>query len=361
MMNIEDLLKEFAQRGGSDLYLIPGNSPMVRLEGKVVSTGKPLLAAEDTNNLSSQIMNKAQKEVFGLRGQINLAYQDPESERFRVNIYRQKDTTALVIRRVKRKIPTIDKLNLPKILEELSREQRGLILVTGPTGCGKSSTLAAMIEHRNSERDGHIVTIEDPIEFLHHSKKSIISQREIETDVKSFSDGLRDALRQAPDVILIGEMRDEESAQQAIYFAETGHLVLSTLHSTNASQTLERILQFFPADRHPQILMLLSLNLKAIISQRLVWGDKDKRIPAVEIMIATPYIRDLIQEGNITEIKSAIEEGTEDGMQTFNQHLFELCKEGKIIHDEALSTSDSPRKLKLKVRNLPQDIREDDG
>jgi len=273
-----------------------------------------------------------------------------EAGRFRINVFKQRGEVGMVIRAIKSEIPSIDQLQLPSIFRELIMEPRGLILVVGATGSGKSTTLAAMIDHRNQNSSGHILTIEDPIEYLHRHKKSIVNQREVGLDTHSYHEALRNAMREAPDVIMIGEIRDTDTMEAAISFSETGHLCLATLHSNNADQTLERILNFFPESAHKNVLMNLALNLRAVISQRLVVGKDGRRLPAVEILINTPHIRDLMRRGQVHEIKEAMDRSLQEGMQTFDRALYTLYKEGRIELDEALNKADSRDGLALKIR-----------
>jgi twitching motility protein PilU len=270
--------------------------------------------------------------------------------RFRVNVFKQRGEVGMVIRAIKSEIPSIEQLLLPQIYKQLIMEPRGLILVVGSTGSGKSTTLASMIDYRNSNTSGHILTIEDPIEYLHRHKKSLVNQREVGMDTHGFHEALKNAMREAPDVILIGEIRDTETMDAAISFSETGHICLATLHSNNADQTIERILNFFPEPAHKNILMNLALNLKAIISQRLVIGKDARRRPAVEVLINTPHIRDLLRRGEVHQIKEAMERSLQEGMQTFDQSLFRLYKDGIIELEEALSKADSRDGLALKIR-----------
>jgi twitching motility protein PilU len=277
--------------------------------------------------------------------------------RFRVNIFRQRGSVGLVIRRVKVDPLTLDELGLPPVLKDLAMSRRGLALVVGATGSGKSTTLAAMVDHRNSSEAGHIVTIEDPIEFVHRHKSSIVTQREVGFDTHSFQAALKNTLRQAPDVILIGEIRDTETMEAAITFAETGHLCLATLHSNNANQAIERIMNFFPPERHAQIYLQLSLNLRAIVSQRLIPSREGKRVAGLEVLIDTPRIKDLIKKGDIDVLKEAMEQGIQEGCQTFDQALFTLVKEGRITLEQALAHADSANNLRLKIKlaGLPGD------
>jgi twitching motility protein PilU len=280
----------------------------------------------------------------------NFAIPVPGIGRFRANVFRQRGEIAMVVRYVKSEIPQVEELGLPILLKQLVMEKRGLILLVGATGSGKSTTLAAMIDYRNSSAPGHILTIEDPIEFTHQHKKSVVGQREIGIDTHSYENALKNALREAPDVILIGEVRDRETMKFALSYAETGHLCLSTLHSNNANGALERIVNFFPEDVRAQLLMDLSLNLRAIVSQRLIRSLNEGLVPAVEVLLNTPYIADLIQKGKIDYIKDAMEQGTEAGMKTFDQALFTLYKEGKISEEEAIKNADSRNNVGLQIR-----------
>jgi twitching motility protein PilU len=296
------------------------------------------------------LMDEGQVPAFERDLELNLAIAVKDAGRFRINVFKQRGEVGMVIRAIKSEIPSMEQLRLPAILKDLVMEPRGLILMVGATGSGKSSTLAAMIDHRNTNSNGHILTVEDPIEFLHRHKKSIVNQREVGLDTRTYHNALKNAMREAPDVIMIGEILDTETMEAAIAFSETGHLCLSTLHSNNADQTLERILNFFPESAHKNILMNVSLNLRAIVSQRLVVGKDGKRLPAIEILLNTPMIRDLIRRGQIHEMKEAMDRSLAEGMQTFDQSLFSLYKEGKIELEEALRKADSRDGLALKIR-----------
>jgi twitching motility protein PilU len=300
--------------------------------------------------LAYSIMSDDQVSEFERTMECNLAISINGLGRFRVNVFRQRGDAAMVIRYIKGVIPSIDELNLPPILKELIMMPRGLILVVGSTGSGKSTSLASMIDHRNATSTGHILTIEDPVEFLHTHKKSVVDQREVGLDTLSYEVALKNAMREAPDVILIGEIRDRQTMQHAIAYAETGHLCLSTLHANNANQALDRIINFFPDTAHHQLYLDLSLNLKAVVSQRLVKSKDGKRMPAVEVMLLSTFVAELIQKGDIHAVKEAMEQGTERGMQTFDQALYKLYKEGRITLDEALSHADSRNNLSLKIR-----------
>jgi len=281
---------------------------------------------------------------------LNMAIAVKDAGRFRINVFKQRGEVGMVIRAIKSEIPSIEQLRLPAIFKDVIMEPRGLVLVVGATGSGKSTTLASMIDHRNSTMSGHILTVEDPIEYLHRHKKSVVNQREVGLDTHSFHEALKNAMREAPDVIMIGEIRDSETMEAAISFSETGHLCLATLHSNNADQTIERILNFFPEPAHRNILMNLALNLKAVISQRLVIGKDGRRLPAAEVLINTPFIRDLLRRGQVHEIKEAMDRSLEEGIQTFDQSLYRLYKEGKIELEEALNKADSRDGLALKIR-----------
>ncbi len=350
MLDIAKLLAVMAEHDASDLYLTVDSPPMYRINGIVRAAGNRMLAQADTELLANSIMSDRQQRDFQETNEMNLALYYKALGRFRVNIFRQRACVGIVARRIKSVIPTVDELGLPPILKDISMTKRGLVLVVGATGCGKSTSLAAMIDYRSANAAGHIVSVEDPIEFVHEHKKSIVSQREIGMDTDDYKIALKNALRQAPDVILIGEIRDTETMEAAIAFAETGHLCLSTLHSNNANQAMERIMNFFPPERHNQIYMQLSLNLRSIISQRLVQTLDGGRIAAVEVLLDSPRIKDLIHKGQIAEIREAMEKSTNLGMQTFDQHLYEMYKTGKISLDEALKNADSQNNLRLQVK-----------
>lgn len=350
MLDIAKLLAVMAEHDASDLYLTVDSPPMYRINGVVRPAGNRMLSQADTEMLANSIMSDRQQREFQETNEMNLALYYKAFGRFRVNLFRQRSCVGIVARRIKSIIPTVDELGLPSILKDISMTKRGLVLVVGATGCGKSTTLAAMIDYRSDNAAGHIVSVEDPIEFVHEHKKCIISQREIGMDTEDYKVALKNTLRQAPDVILIGEIRDTETMEAAITFAETGHLCLSTLHSNNANQAMERIMNFFPPERHNQIYMQLSLNLRAIISQRLVQTLDGGRIAAVEILLDSPRIKDLIHKGQIAEIREAMEKSTNIGMQTFDQHLYEMYKAKKISLDEALKNADSQNNLRLRVK-----------
>ncbi len=349
-MEIRDYLKVMVEKDASDIYLTVDSSPMYRINGVTQPVGNGILTNEQLETLANAIMRERQKKEFEETMEMNLALSYGDLGRFRVNIFRQRGNVGLVIRQIKVEIKTIDEWGLPQILKEIALSKRGLVLVVGATGSGKSTTQAAMIDYRNSNEPGHIISVEDPIEFVHRHKKSIVTQREIGFDTHSYGNALKNTLRQAPDVILIGEIRDTETMEAAITFADTGHLCLGTLHSTNANQSFERILNFFPEMRHPQILMQLSLNLRAIVSQRLIPSLNDNRVVAVEILLDTPRVQDLIKRGEVDILKEAMEQGIQEGCQTFDHALFVLYKEGKISLEQALINADSANNLRLKIK-----------
>jgi twitching motility protein PilU len=323
---------------------------MYRIDGKVQRAGDPAFSPEGMEALARSILSDRQWSEFCEKKEMNFALVLPGVARFRVNVLWQRGSIGAVIRRIKVDPPTIRDLGLPSVLKDVAMLKRGLVLVVGATGSGKSTTLAAMIDHRNTNDSGHIITIEDPIEFVHRHKNSVVTQREIGFDTLSFQEALVNAMRQAPDVILIGEIRHTETMEAAITFSDTGHLCFGTLHSTNANQSFERILNFFPEARHQQILLQLSLNLKGIISQRLVQSVEGQRVAAVEVLLDTPYIKDLIRKGQIDALKDAMEKSVQEGCQTFDQALFSLYKAGIITLDNALAAADSANNLRLKIK-----------
>jgi len=348
-MNLQPYLKLMAERGGSDIFFTTGAPVSMNIEGKMHPIGKTPLEPGMTKDIAYSVMDENQKMGFEATMEMNLGMSLKDIGRFRINIYTQRGEVSMVIRYIKSDIPSIDDLNLPEKLKELVCYRKGLVLVVGATGSGKSTSLASMIQHRSQSMPGHILTIEDPIEFTFNHNKSIVGQREVGLDTLSYENALREAMREAPDVIMIGEVRDRETMEAAIQYADTGHLCLSTLHSVNANQTLDRILSFFPPDSRNQILMDLSLNLQAIVSQRLVTGLKGKRVAAVEILINSPYISELIRKGDFHEIKAIMEKGEADGMQTFDQSLYQMFQDGQIDIQTALSYADSRSNLEWKI------------
>lgn len=348
-MEFKDYLRILAQNDGSDLYLTVGAPPAAKFQGVLKPLENIKLLPPRLKEIAHSLMNEDQIKAFELQPELNLAISERGIGRFRVNIFRQRNSFSLVIRNIKLDIPNIDTLGMPPILKQSIMEKRGLILFIGGTGSGKSTSLAALIDYRNSNASGHIITIEDPIEFIHSHKKSLVNQREVGVDTLSYEDALKNTLRQAPDVILIGEIRSRETMEHALAFAETGHLCLSTLHANNSNQALDRIINFFPEERRTQLLMDLSLNLKAFVSQRLVPTVDGKRVAAVEILLNTQYVSDLILKGEIHGIKEAMEKSENIGMQTFDSHLQKLYEQGKVSLEDALGNSDSPNNLRLKI------------
>jgi twitching motility protein PilU len=351
-MDVRELLVAMVDRGASDLYLTVDSPPILRVEGVNEPVGEEILTPAMTEQLANSLMTERQQAAFQEKLEMNLAIASERLGRFRLNVFRQRGAVGVVIRRIKLQIPSLDELCLPEVLKQIALSRRGLALVTGATGSGKSTTLAAMLDHRNQHTSGHILTVEDPIEFVHKHKGCIVSQREIGFDTISFGDALKNTLRQAPDVILIGEVRDQETMEAAITFSETGHLCLATLHSNNANQAIERVMNFFPATRHNEIYLQLSLNLRAIISQRLIPGVEGKRVAAVEVLIDTPWVRDLVKRGEVDKLKEAMEKSSQEGGQTFDQSLFALYAAGRITEEQALANADSANNLRISIRNL---------
>ncbi len=349
-INLRELLEEMVRQDASDLYITVDSPPMYRVEGVTFPWGERKYSPEETETMSMSLMSETQKRYFNRRWEMNLSISYPNLGRFRVNILRQRGYFGLVFRHIKIYIKTIDELGLPQIFKELAMVKRGLVLVAGRTGSGKSTTLAALIDYRNSNATGHIVTVEDPIEFVHGHKMSIITQREIGIDTHGYSSALKHTLRQAPDVILIGEIRDVETMEAAIDYAETGHLCLSTIHANNANQAIERIMNFFPSERHRQIYLQLSLNLKSIISQRLIPNVDGTRVAAVEILLDTPRVKDLVHKGQVDLLKETMAQGTVEGMQTFDQSLFDLYRQGIVDFDTAVGYADSANDLRLRIK-----------
>lgn len=339
-----------AQRKASDLFFSVGAPPAIKIEGHTFHIDQKSLEAEDVRLLAYALMTEKQQREFESTMEVNLGVGLPNAGRFRVNIYRQRGCVAMAIRFVTSHIPAIEDLNLPLILRDFVMLPRGLVLVVGGTGSGKSTTLASMIDYRNQRRTGHILTVEEPIEFLHQHKKCIIDQREVGIDTLSYENALKNAMRAAPDVIMVGEIRDRNTMQAAISYAETGHLCLSTLHANNANQTLDRIINFFPETARHQLLVDLSLNLRAVVSLRLMPGVNEKRVPAVEIMHLTPFISDLILKGEIAQLKDAMKAGREVGMQTFDESIYRHYASGKVSYATAIEYADSRTDLALRIR-----------
>ena len=349
-MRITQWLKTLASENGSDLYLSTGAPPCAKFQGQLKPIDSEIMKPCDIKEIAYEIMDDTQTAEFEQELEMNLAMSISGFGRFRVNIFLQRNEVAIVARNIVAEIPNWQDLRLPEILTDVVMRKRGLVLFVGATGSGKSTSLAALIDYRNSNSSGHIVTIEDPVEYVHNHKKSIINQREVGVDTRSWHNALKNTLRQAPDVILIGEIRDRETMEHAIAFAETGHLCISTLHANNANQALDRIINFFPEERRAQLLMDLSLNIQCFVSQRLIPTVDGKRCAAIEILLGTPMIADLILKGDIDGIKEVMEKSENVGMKTFDGALFELYREGLITEDEALRNADSPNNVRLKIK-----------
>ena len=349
-INIQEFFKTMVELEASDLYLTVARPPMYRVDGKIQPRGEHAFTQDDLSELAHTMLNEKQRLEFAESREMNMAMALPGVARFRVNMFQQRGSVGMVIRRIKAEIMSVAEMGLPSILQDIVMTKRGLVLVVGATGSGKSTSLAAMIDHRNANEAGHIITIEDPIEFVHRHKQSVVTQREVGFDTLSFQAALKNTLRQAPDVILIGEIRDTETMEAAMVFAETGHLCLGTLHSNNANQAIERIMNFFPMERHPQIYLQLSLNLRSIVSQRLIPSLDGKRVAALEILMDTPRLKDLIKKGEVDALKEGMEQGIQEGCQTFDQALFSLYKDGKIGLEQALINADSANNLRLKIK-----------
>jgi twitching motility protein PilU len=348
-MKVTPYLKVLVEKDGSDVYLSTGARPSAKFSGELTPLGKEPCPAGYVEKLAMEMMNDKQRAEFAEKPEMNLALSLSGVGRFRVNIFKQRNEVSMVIRNIQTDIPDINKLGLPPVLKEVVMAKRGLILFVGGTGSGKSTSLAALIDYRNTNSKGHIITIEDPIEYVHQHKGCIINQREVGVDTDSFEDALKNTLRQAPDVILIGEIRDRETMEHALAFAETGHLAISTLHANNANQALDRIVNFFPEEKRQSLLSDLSINLQAFVSQRLVKTVDKKRCAAIEIMLNSPRIADLIKAGEVLEIKEVMEKSERVGMQTFDIALYNLFKAGKITLDEALKNADGANNLRLKI------------
>lgn len=349
-MGFKDLLRIMIEKDGSDLFLTTGAPPSMKAFGKLTPMSNQPLPPGAVKKIAYQIMSPEQIQQFEKSPEMNLAISDPEIGRFRVNIFQQRGQIAIVARNIKTDIPSWESLGLPEVLTKLIMQKRGLVLFVGGTGSGKSTSLAALIDYRNTNSDGHIITIEDPVEFVHEHKRSIVNQREVGVDTNSYEEALQNTLRQAPDVILIGEIRSQETMEHALAFAETGHLCLSTLHANNANQALDRIINFFPEERHRQLFMDLSLNLQGFVSQRLIPTVDGKRAAAIEILLGTPRVCDLIKQGKVDEVKEVMTKSENQGMKTFDSALFDLYKAGRITLEEALKNADSKNNLRLKIQ-----------
>ena len=348
-MDFKAYLKIMIEKDASDIYISTGAPISAKINGLLTPLEDGKQNREQVKAIAYSIMDAEQIADFERKPEMNLAISEEGIGRFRVNIFRQRNSISLVIRNIKTDIPSWESLGLPEILTDVVMSKRGLVLFVGATGSGKSTSLASLIDYRNTNDAGHIITIEDPVEFVHSHKKSIVNQREVGVDTDSYEDALKNTLRQAPDVILIGEIRDRDTMEHAIAFAETGHLSISTLHANNANQALDRIINFFPEERRNQLLLDLSLNLRAFVSQRLVKTVDGKRAAAVEILLGTPLVQDMIRRGDVHEIKEVMQKSENIGMQTFDRALFKLVEDGRISLDEALKNADSPNNLRLNL------------
>ena len=350
-MEFDKLLKIVVEKGASDLFITAGKPPTVKINGKLFAAGKNTLSPEQSRDLVYGVMNQEQQTEFHDSHELNFAINTRGLGRFRVSAFYQRNLVGMVLRRIEVNIPLISDLGLPSIIEDLAMTKRGLIVFVGATGTGKSTSLAAMIGHRNENSSGHIISIEDPIEFIHQHRGCIVTQREVGVDTESFEVALKNTLRQAPDVIMIGEVRTRETMEHAVTFAETGHLCLCTLHANNANQALDRIIHFFPSDRHDQIWMDLSLNLRAMVAQQLIpTVDGQGRQAAVEVLLNTPLVSDHIRKGEVHLLKELMSKSNEQGMQTFDQALYKLYSDGEVTYDAALTHADSPNDLRLMIK-----------
>ncbi|MEM7219986.1 MAG: PilT/PilU family type 4a pilus ATPase [Pseudomonadota bacterium] len=350
-MEFDRLLKLVVEKGASDVFITAGKPPSLKINGKIYAASKAPLAPEEARDIVLGIMNREQQEAFLAEKECNFAINTRGLGRFRVSAFYQRNLVGMVLRRIEVNIPKTSDLSLPPIIDELAMTKRGLIIFVGATGTGKSTSLAAMIGHRNENSSGHIITIEDPIEFIHQHHGCIVTQREVGVDTESFEIALKNTLRQAPDVIMIGEVRTRETMEYALAFAETGHLCLCTLHANNANQALDRIIHFFPADRHSQVWMDMSLNLKAVVAQQLLpTVDGKGRRAAIEVLINTPRSQDIMRKGEVHELKSLMSKSEELGMQTFDQALFKLYKGGDVSYDTVIAHADSPNDLRLMIK-----------
>ena len=356
---ILEYLMAMGNHQASDLYLTAGRPPTLRAEDKMITLGENILSVQDIEGILSTMLTSRQKREFDSNMELNTALDMGETGRFRVNVLKQRQLPALVIRRIISKIPSFEDLKLPPILASLSMEKRGLVLITGITGSGKSTTLASMVDHRNENAEGHIITIEDPIEYYHEHKRAVVTQREVGVDTQSYGIAMKNALRQRPDVILVGEIRDREVMDQALTITETGHLCLATIHTNNAYQAIERIVNFFPEELAGQVRLNLAMNLKAIISQRLIPGVNNELVPAVEIMLNQGLVRELILKGEITKIKDVMEQNNNLGMCTFDQSLLGLFQRGLIAEETAMTNSDRPSDLKIKLQQIKLSAQDD--
>tara|TARA_B110000977_G_scaffold10646_1_gene13890 strand:- start:1470 stop:2606 length:1137 start_codon:yes stop_codon:yes gene_type:complete len=351
MIDFDKLLKVVVEQGASDLFITAGLPPSIKVNGKMMPMSKTPLTAEQSREMVHSTMTEAQVQEFESERECNFAIHSATAGRFRVSSFYQRNFAGMVLRRIETHIPSCDDLKLPEVVKQLAMTKRGLIIFVGATGTGKSTSLAAMIGHRNENSKGHIITIEDPIEFIHEHRGCMVTQREVGVDTPSFDVALKNTLRQAPDVIMIGEIRTRETMDYAVAFAETGHLCLATLHANNANQALDRIINFFPADRQQQVWMDLSLNLRGMVAQQLIPAvDGKERRAAIEVLINTPLVSDTIRKGDVHLIKEIMRKSTEQGMQTFDQALYQLYSAGEITYESALASADSANDLRLMIK-----------
>jgi twitching motility protein PilU len=350
-MEFKNLLELMVQKNASDLFITADRAPSIKVDGVIAEVSKTKLSPGQTMQIIKSVMSQKQWDEFENTKECNFAISSPDLGRFRVSAFTQRDQAGMVLRLIQSQIPSAEELHLPPVLKDLIMQKRGLVLFVGATGTGKSTTLASLIRHRNENTTGHIITIEDPLEFVHPHLGCIVTQREVGMDTESYEVALKNTLRQAPDVILIGEIRSRETMQHAITFAETGHLCLSTIHANNANQAIDRILHFFPEEMHNQIFMDLSLNLRGIVAQQLIKrADGKGRYPAIEILINTPLVSDLIRKGEVHKLKELMQDSREHGMQTFDQALYEMYLAGKISYDDALNSADSRNNVRLMIK-----------
>ncbi|MGQ5522406.1 PilT/PilU family type 4a pilus ATPase [Chitinimonas sp. PSY-7] len=350
-MNLFPFFKMMAERQASDLFITAGSPVQVKIQGVLYPVNKQVLDSQQVKSLAYELMDEDQRHTFEAEWEMNFGYPIEDLGNFRVNVFRQRGNVGMVVRFIKATSPTIDQLRLPESLKSLVMEKRGLVFVVGSTGSGKTSTITAMLEHRNTIAPGHILTIEDPIEYIYPNRQSIVNQREVGIDTHSFSDALKNAMREAPDVLMIGEIRDKMTMQHALTYAQAGHLIISTLHANNSYHSMNRIINFFPHEARESLLMDLSVALRAVISQRLVKNMQGQLVPAVEVMLNTSRIADLIKSGEIDQMKEAMEQSLSQGSQTFEQALYKLYKAGEITYDEALTNADSASNLAWLVNN----------
>ncbi|NSL54062.1 PilT/PilU family type 4a pilus ATPase [Uliginosibacterium aquaticum] len=348
---VQDLLKLMVSKKGSDLFITAGFPPAIKIDGKIVPQSNQILSPQHTQEIARAVMNDKQAAEFESTKECNFAISPSGIGRFRMNAFVQQGRIGLIARTIAARIPTLEELGLPPIIREIAMSKRGLVIFVGGTGTGKTTSLAALVDYRNEHTYGHIITLEDPIEYVHAHKNCVVTQREVGLDTESWENGLKNTLRQAPDVILMGEIRDRETMDYGIAFAETGHLCLATLHANSANQAIDRIINFFPEERRSQLLMDLSLNLRGIVSQRLLPRKESKgRVPAIEVMLNSPLISDLIFKGEVTELKDVMKRSREIGMQTFDQALFDLYEAGLITFEDALRNADSVNDLRLQIK-----------